>query len=259
LVAAGALAGLALLTRSNGALVVLVLALAAHRDGSWRSLRSYRPTLALLAVAALVVAPWTIRNAVQFDRFIPVSDQDGYTLAGTYNATSKARSGIWLTANVDPAMKRILDTSRGLDEAELNERLRTAARRFALDHPGYVASVAWHNLPRLFNLGGGDVNRTVVGGDYGLGGKWAPLLTWGLLPFLLLATAGVFTRPARAAPRWLWAVPLVLLSTIFVLASNRHRAAIDPFLLLLAGLALVAAYSRIRARSSSGSAPASPK
>jgi 4-amino-4-deoxy-L-arabinose transferase-like glycosyltransferase len=42
---------------------------------------------------------------------------------------------------------------------------------------------------------------------------------------------------------------VLLLATIFVLAANRHRAGIDPFLLMLAALALIAAWDRLRARS----------
>jgi len=35
-----------------------------------------------------VVAPWTIRNAVVMHALIPVSDETGGTLAGTYNPVS---------------------------------------------------------------------------------------------------------------------------------------------------------------------------
>lgn len=127
----------------------------------------------------------------------------------------------------------------------MDAKLRTAARRFALDHPGYVAEVALRNLPRLFNLGGASFERQVAAGDYGLGTRWATLMTVGLLPFLLLAVIGIGTVPARQAPRWLWAIPALMLSTIGVLASNRFRASIDPFVLMLAALGALALGKRL--------------
>jgi 4-amino-4-deoxy-L-arabinose transferase-like glycosyltransferase len=249
--AAGVATGLALLTRPNAILVLLVLAIAVL-DGPWRRLRSWRAPLLLVACAVLVVAPWTIRNAVQFDRLVPISTQDGFTLAAAYNETSRQRDALWIPGNFDPALSALLERSRTLDEAALNERLRTAARRFALDHPGHVASVAGHNLLRLFNLGGSDFERAVARQQYGLGPSWATLMVWSLIPILVLAAFGAATRDARQAPRWIWALPAVLLSTIFVLAANRHRAAIDPFLLMLVALAVLAAVSRVRERSGEG-------
>jgi 4-amino-4-deoxy-L-arabinose transferase-like glycosyltransferase len=248
-VAAGALCGLAFLTRANALALVLVLALALREPGSLRSIRAWRAPALLVVCAALVVAPWTIRNAVEFGRFIPVSTQDGFTLAGTYNATSEARDAIWIPANIDPAMRALLDQSRDLDEAALNARLRSAAREFALDHAGYVPSVAWHNLRRLVNLGGTRYERIVAGQEYGLGHDWARLMVWSTIPLLILAAAGAFTAAARRAPLWVWALPVLFATTVFVLATNRHRAAIDPFLLMLAALAVVPLYERVRRRS----------
>jgi len=43
--------------------------------------------------------------------------------------------------------------------------------------------------------------------------------------------------------------PVLFATTVFVLATNRHRAAIDPFLLMLAALAVIPLYERARLRS----------
>jgi hypothetical protein len=240
LLGAGILAGFALLTRANGALLLIPLMLAARRGGGWRTLRSYRAPALLLACAVLVIVPWTIRNAIELHDFIPVTDQDGYTLVGTYNATSRAQDGIWIVGTLDPTIARLVAVNRGLDEPALDAKLRTAARRFALDHPGYLFTVALHNTLRLFNLGGTGYEREVAAGDYGLGQNWARLMTFGLFPFLALAVVGLATAAARRAPAWLWTVPAVMLVPVMVLATNRTRAPIDPFILMLAALALVA-------------------
>ena len=58
--------------------------------------------------------------------------------------------------------------------------------------------------------------------------------------FALLAVIGAFTQRARAAPLWFWSVPLLMyLSVVFlVVETPRYRTAIDPFIVLLAALAL---------------------
>ena len=58
--------------------------------------------------------------------------------------------------------------------------------------------------------------------------------------FAVLAVIGAFTQRARAAPLWFWAVPLLMyLSVVFlVVETPRYRTAIDPFIVLLAALAL---------------------
>jgi 4-amino-4-deoxy-L-arabinose transferase-like glycosyltransferase len=96
--ASGVLAGLATLSHVNGLLIVLPLAFAAaqaeraghddtDRRRGWRTLLG--PAL-LVAAAALTIAPWTIRNALVLHKFIPVSDETGITLVGTYNPASAA-------------------------------------------------------------------------------------------------------------------------------------------------------------------------
>ena len=244
---AGVLTGLAVLTRSNGAALLLPLLAATLAGGPLRSLRTYRAPLALLACTVVTVAPWTIRNAVVMHRFIPVSDQAG-TLAGTYNSYSRAHAGVWVLANLDPAYARLMTRERHLGEASLDAAFRAKAIAFAEHDPGYVLSAAAHNAVRLFNLGGLGYERAVAAGDYGLGPSWAYVLVYGLLPFLLLAIAGIFTRATRAAPLWLWSIPVLMLSTIFVLATNRFRAPIDPFIILLAACGAVALGRRLLAR-----------
>jgi 4-amino-4-deoxy-L-arabinose transferase-like glycosyltransferase len=244
-VLAGALVGAAMLTRSTGVLLLLPLAVAV-RGGPWRRPASYRLPALLVGCALLVVVPWTVRNAVVMDAFVPVSTQDGYTLAGTYNATSRSLDGLWLPANADPAYARLLAESAELDEVRLGSRLRAMARRFAVDHPAYLPELALHNTRRLFNLAGFEYGRQVAAGDYGLGRGWGALLTAGLWPFLLLALAGAFMPAARRAPPWFWSVPLLMLSTVLILATNRFRAPIDPFIVLLAAIALTGVWRRLR-------------
>jgi 4-amino-4-deoxy-L-arabinose transferase-like glycosyltransferase len=264
--AAGALAGLAILSRSNGVVLLLPLALAvwgrpaASREATDKlpRLRALRTPAVLLACAALTVAPWTIRNAVVFDQFIPVTTQTGITLAGTYNETSRTDPrfpGAWRVPNADPALARLIARTGPDGEPALDDALGRAAREYALDRPGYVAGVAWRNSLRVLGLGGSDYNRQATAAELDLGSRWNDLFTYGALPFALLAAAGCATAAALRTPRWVWAVPLLMLATsVLASATQRFRQPADPFLLMLAALGLSAALGLIAARRTTGAA-----
>jgi hypothetical protein len=84
--------------------------------------------------------------------------------------------------------------------------------------------------------------------ELGLGHSTA-LATAGMLYVVeVLAVAGAFTRRARQATLWFWAIPVVMLATtILVQGAPRFRLPFDPFLVLLASLALVTLAERLSA------------
>ena len=71
---------------------------------------------------------------------------------------------------------------------------------------------------------------------------------------MLLAAAGAVLlvrgrTGGRRPPVWLWVVPvLLLLGVTPLLGAPRYRVPLDPFLAILAGVALSAAAQRIGAR-----------
>lgn len=254
--AAGGLAGLAALTRPNAILLLLPLAAGLWATGGFAR-RAAAPAAAVL-VAVAVIAPWTVRNLVEMDRLIPVSTQTGFTLAGTYNDTARLdheRPAEWIEWFRDERYARYARPDSGLAEAELGERLRQGAFDYALEHPTYVLEVAFWNGARMLHLTGLDDARR----DAGAIGIDEPLGEAGVVGFWLvaaLALAGAATAAARRAPRWLWAIPLVMASTVLVIGYVRFRAPIDPFLIMLAGLFL--ASLRPRRRDSGRPAPDGP-
>ena len=247
LVAAGVLMGLATLTRPNGALVLIPLLFAVWKPREWRSAGSYAAPALLLVCAALAVAPWTVRNALTMDAFVPVSDQDGFTLIGTYNETSRELGGAWIPANLDPRIDRFIEERSDWNEVRLGSALRAEARRYAFDHPGYLLTVAKHNTLQLLSLDWDD-EKTGQRVGAGLGTGWAALAAFGFYPFLALALLGLIVGGWRRAPLWFWAIPVLLASVIMVAASSRFRAPIDPFLLMLAATGVVWLADRLRAR-----------
>ena len=114
-IAAGVMVGFAWLTRSNDFVLVLPMVLLSWTDRPRFSRRALvLPALAVLATL-VTVAPWTIRNANVMHAFVPVSDNSGYILAGTYNETARTDPHFrgWRPAQEDPADNRLIISSAG--------------------------------------------------------------------------------------------------------------------------------------------------
>jgi 4-amino-4-deoxy-L-arabinose transferase-like glycosyltransferase len=249
---AGALAGLAILTRANAMILLLPLALVAwDRRPRW-SLRALGPPVALVAVAVLVVSPWTIRNAETLHHFVPVSTQLGSALAGTYNddaRTDKEHPASWRSLRHVASYHDLVGDIAHTDEAVLEQQLRHRAERYALHHPGYVATVPFWTTVRAFELDGLDWARHTAS-TVSIDATWADRGVYCFWVFAVLALAGAFTRAARRAPWYVWAFPaLMYLSGVFlVIETPRYRTPLDPFIVMLAALAVVAAGRRVAAR-----------
>jgi hypothetical protein len=228
--AAGAMVGLAALTRVNGVLVmVAVLGLVALPGR-----RLAGPAIAL-AACALTIAPWTIRNAIELHAFVPISTESGPTLAGTYNLRAmhnRDAPGAWVLVR-DTEYARM--ARRQLPPATVDASLQRAALRFVRDHPTYPLTVVAHNLRRWLGLAG--VRRARFEAQTAdIGPHWADAalpFAWALAA---LALIGLVTGAARGTPRAFWLAPaLLLVSTLLVNAETpRFRAPLDPFLILLA-------------------------
>jgi 4-amino-4-deoxy-L-arabinose transferase-like glycosyltransferase len=226
--ASGACVGLAWLTRLNGVLVLAAVVPLAALPGR----RVVGPAVALTA-CVLVVAPWTIRNAIELHAFVPVSTESGVTLAGTYNSTTmhrKSARGAWMLLR-DTSVAPI--AQRHLPPAQRDVLLRNAALRFIREHPTYPLVVAGENLRRWLNLAGFTRARFEAS-TIDVGSTWADVSVpfgWALAA---LALAGLLTRAVR--PSFLWLAPAGLLASALLVNAEtpRFRAPIDPFLILLA-------------------------
>jgi 4-amino-4-deoxy-L-arabinose transferase-like glycosyltransferase len=141
--ATGAAIALAALTRSEALLLLVVLAWpAAWRGGPGWPLRAALATLA----CALVIAPWTIRNADRFSAFVPISTNDSTVLAGancplTYHGVDL---GGWNIECISPR--------RDDNEAEQAAIWRREATDYARDHAGRLPIVAAVRFLRVWDL-----------------------------------------------------------------------------------------------------------
>jgi 4-amino-4-deoxy-L-arabinose transferase-like glycosyltransferase len=245
---AGVLTGLATLTHENAVLIALPLIVAVRRVGPRRLLA---PGL-LIATAALSILPWTIRNAEVMHRFIPVSDETGITLVGTYNPASAANPVVpykWRLFFAIPGERPLILQANHLTEPQLGDKLQHQALHYISQHPSAPLQAGFHNTLRLFELEGTYAWQAAAAGiSLPLGTARIGVVSCWLL--CLFALAGAFSRAVRTAPKWVWAVPLLLtLSVVLVnVETPRFRAPIDPFLILLAAAGLSTAAAAVSAR-----------
>ena len=248
LVLTGALLGLAVLTRELGWILAVPVAwLVWTADGQpWRA--AHRWTARGLAVpgvvvlvAALAIVPWTIRNAIDFHAFVPVSTSPGLTLAGVFNETSlenRANPAAWQYAGNDPTLHRLIAAHPGLNEAQLNSELEHADVSFIAHHLGYIPKVmVWGGI-RLFDLRGTNDARVLA---YFV--SWPTGLTLAAVyaSYVLegLALIGILLPATRRAPKAIWLIPVLALVSVIMIGSGiRLRASIEPFTILLAAQAI---------------------
>ena len=234
--AAGVLMGLAILGRANALILLLPLA--------WAVWKGPRPALIMIVAAALTVIPWTIRNYVVLDQFVPVSTQLGSALAGTYNSeamNNPDNPAAWMSLKRVDDYRPIFNRVRETNEAVLEKQLRSASLDYIKAHPGAPLKVAWWTSRRMLDLGGWDW-AIHTAGTVSAGKKAAAAGIICFWLFAILAVIGAFTQRAREAPLWLWSVPLLMyLGVVFlVVETPRYRMAIDPFVIMLAALAISA-------------------
>jgi 4-amino-4-deoxy-L-arabinose transferase-like glycosyltransferase len=246
----GLLVGLATLTRPVGLLLLVAVFVWA-----WRLRVPARRRLVLGGLAAVTavgtIVPWSVRNQAAFDTFVPISTQDGFNLAGTYNEESArggSTRGTWRPPFIVARFRPLFGSE--LDEQQVNRRLRDDAIEYAIDHPRYIAEAAGLNTLRLVGLGPGHVGAERIWyAEMGIGEDAQPWVRWSVYLMVIAALAGVVLR-RRALPAPLWLVPVLLfLSVVFIHGGPRYRVPLDPFLVLFAAATLTSLIERRRLQS----------
>jgi 4-amino-4-deoxy-L-arabinose transferase-like glycosyltransferase len=252
---AGALVGLAALTRNTAFALVIAIPIGLCLGNPLRRPGLLAAPAVGLAAAALVVAPWAIRNAVEFHAFVPLTTSSGITSSGVYNQTSYDQSwthGAWRDPQIVPEFEHLFKDP-SLHEPEVDSQLRRAAHDFAWQHPGYVGEVFGWNLLRLFEIEGGSVvdSDGSVLDQRGIGSAdpASERIGLGLAGLFAIVGAVALIRsrrdddPRRRVPRgplFFWLIPLLtILVTALINGLPRDRVPTDPFLLTLAAIGLV--------------------
>ena len=209
----------------------------------------------VFAGVVLVVAPWTIRNAVTLKAFIPVTTGGGRSLLDSNNAL------VW----TDPALKggaiAVLSTEPwatrfvGLSEVELDRKAGLEARAFLRDHWREWPGAALAKVRRLWRWNATAANTgDWFTGRQGLSGLLRaidPLVIWSALMWPL-ALWGVW-RTWRGTRRYFQLLPLhvvamVTLGTMVYWGALRLRVPVEPLVLLYAAAGIADLFWRARAK-----------
>jgi len=242
----GALLGFATLTRSEG-VILLGLAILPIAWALGRGRRLGRRAMPLLAAGfglTLVVAPWTIRNAVQIGAFIPVAQSHKGVLVGAncdLAYRSKTEIGGWIV----PCVTAV--GVKGMSEAESFERYRAVGMKYALDHPQDWPRVVAARVLRTWGL-------FRPGKWFGLGPNeirsfdFAKRTMWTGWLLIVIAPIGLaLVARKNLVHMWLLLAPIltVTLTTAIAYGNPRFRAAAEPSLILLAAIACAALWQAI--------------
>ncbi|MFN0151941.1 MAG: ArnT family glycosyltransferase [bacterium] len=187
-------------------------------------------TLAALAGAAALLAPWAARNHHVRGEWVLISSNGGWNLflgnnpAGTADKADVNRA-------VGPELRAHLQT---MNEVEGDRFLRALAINYIAAHP---AETARRVLARARNLLWFNPEFGASSGYSSALARWTRpiyMLSWGVL--VALAAAGMILTRGDARRQLLLygaiaANAAVILSTFFV---NRYRAPIEPILILFA-------------------------
>ena len=239
----GVLAGLMTLTRPEGILFVALLAfwLAVIWPGEDR----WRAVAAALAMAALIIAPWVVRNWLRFGAFIPSATSIGQVLACANNDKTYYEhewlGGLHLDP-VDPAVspqyKSWLDDPR-MTEAEIDRRLRAEGVRYARAHAQRMPVVVLWRLRRALDLWSPYRSAAHESAEGRL--PLASLAAWLTFPPLLAAGALGAVRFRHHARRLFWPYAVIAFYVADVAVTwgaPRFRSPMEPMMILFAAASL---------------------
>jgi Dolichyl-phosphate-mannose-protein mannosyltransferase len=229
----GVLVGLATLTRGEGLLLLPLLALPLCVRG-----RHFAQLAVACAACVLVIAPWTVRNLVQFERPVLISANDGTVLAGANcgDVYSGRDIGSWQIGCVPPG-----DPEESVANAEYRER----GLEYAGDNAGRLPVVTAARVARTFGLLQPIRQARAAEGR----ADWIEIAgAFCFYALAALATGGaLLLRRRGAAGLWIVLVPVGLVALVSMLGYGvpRFRHPADLALLALAAVAL-AAFARVR-------------
>jgi 4-amino-4-deoxy-L-arabinose transferase-like glycosyltransferase len=245
-IAAGVYAGLAIL--GNVRLSALPLFLAGYllvRTG-W----SWAP-VALLAAAAVTVAPWVVRNRVEVGCYALTTDGRALWKANNLQTYGLLTHGKWIDDVKDPPHHpfpnpeeaRVIYQRGGgtfdIDECANQAYYQHKAWLFVRDHPGAKAKLSGLAVRMEW-----DPRTTASATDSGHGvlRTWAQPLYTSLL--YALALIGLFLAPRRFAALALLILAYQTLAAMVFVGATRYRISTDFLLALLAA----AVFERVRRR-----------
>ncbi len=236
-IALAAALGLASLTRSEGPILFVLLALPTvllKRGLSWRDRGKYLGVMAV--VGALLVGPWVVRNMTTFEK--PTYLGTGFGLVLAYGNCDRTYSGEFLGYWSDQCGYN--DYAPRTEESVVDLRARKQGTDYIRDHLGRLPVVVAARVGRVWS-----VFRPTQNVDFdafyerrGTAESWAVLVAY--YAMLVLSIAGLVVLRRRRIPIFPY-IAIALSVTITVALSfgiTRYRAPVDIVMPLLSAVAI---------------------
>jgi 4-amino-4-deoxy-L-arabinose transferase-like glycosyltransferase len=270
-VALGVLFGAFALTRGE-ALAFVPVALIAWKlvEPSWR--RFAGGASLMVAASVVVIAPWTVRNAIAMDAFIPVASGLGHTFLAGHQDDPYDKYSVFPEAKITVQYSYLPYPER---EIKVEQEALREGLDFAKSHPGYEAQLVFEKAYNMYRsdddalpwINGGwidagkapwlegswvrsldAVGTPVVTIPPGAAKVWKHLANGYYFALLALAATGVFAWLSIRDRRKLVLVLLVGAWTALHLAfipGSRYHAPLLPLLALWAAAGIVVAWDRV--------------
>jgi 4-amino-4-deoxy-L-arabinose transferase-like glycosyltransferase len=235
------------------ALPLLIAGFVAVRIGLDR--RAFGIVVAMLAVAALTVTPWIVRNRVSVGCWAVTTDGRALWKANNVNTYDTLTHGGWIDAvppypGAPPTPEDVYDRYRttgvytAVDECAQMRFFQHKAHAFWFHHPGEKAKLAllsgqmlWQ--PSVVETGGRPGENTWLDT---LRTSSEPLY---VIPLYCLAVAGLFLVPRAFAVLTVLLLAYQTAAAMIFVGVTRYRVPWDFLLCVLAGTALVGLARRV--------------
>ncbi len=244
---AGALIGLAALTRGEAVLMTVLLVFPMVAVSELSRKMQFRHLLVCAASFIAVLAPWTIYNATRFDLLVPLSTNSNEVIyyANCPDSYYGPKIGFWSFACQERYRADFGDPPG--DESVRNQAYRDLGLDYARDNASQVPKVIVARVGRQWEL-----FRPLQNADFGfVEGRPRDVLRTGLGMYyvmMALAVVGTLSLRRRGVPVWpLWShAVMVTFTAVYAYGNLRFRAPFEPILCVIAAVGVVALFDRFR-------------
>ena len=216
-VAAGLLGGVAILVRPGMLVFLPLVALWLGRRRQWSL------ALAFCVAAAVIVAPWTLRNARTYGRFVLIASEGGVTFWTGNHPLARGEGDLAANPDIKRAEIAFRAAHPALTAEELEPLYYRDAAAHILDHPGWWITLLSKKAFYTF---------VPIGPSYTLHSTkylLASVLPYALLaPVALVGLIRLLQRRDAARPLLLLALSVVMTSLIFFPQERFRIPVLDP-------------------------------
>lgn len=245
--------GVAVLTRGEALLLLPLLCLPLAWTGRRQASRWVLHAGVMALVALAMLAPWTVRNLLRFDRAVPVSTNSEEVLyyANCPDVYDGPFIGYWSFNCQERARQERV--AQGLpadppgDEAERAAAWGELGRRYASDHRDRLPAVAAARVSRVWDLRYAENSARAIAIE-GRPLEWSKAGLWVYRLVLVPGLVGLWVIRRRGRAVWplLAMLAMITITAVYAYGHIRFRTVGDLVLLVGAAATIDAVVARVR-------------